>query len=105
MNTLIGIATVFLMLGMISIIIYCFKFIHAWDERRHAAASPSVQPARSVPAAQPAAVLEPEEEELTDDLELVAVIAAAIAASEGTSPDGLVVRSIRRIGTSRRKRS
>ena len=33
-----------------------------------------------------------------DDLELVAVIAAAIAASEGTDPNGLVVRSIKRVG-------
>ena len=37
------------------------------------------------------------EENLTDDLELVAVIAAAIAASEGAaSTDGFVVRSIRK---------
>ena len=40
-----------------------------------------------------------EQEELSDDLELVAVIAAAIAASEGaSSTDGFVVRSIRRAG-------
>lgn len=32
----------------------------------------------------------------TDDLELVAVITAAIAASEGTSTDDFVVRSIKR---------
>ena len=32
----------------------------------------------------------------TDDGELAAVIAAAIAASEGTSTDGFVVRSIKR---------
>ena len=32
----------------------------------------------------------------TDDLELIAVITAAIAAQEGTSTDGFVVRSIRR---------
>ena len=36
-------------------------------------------------------------EEESDDLELVAVIAAAIAASEGAvSTDGFVVRSIRK---------
>ena len=33
---------------------------------------------------------------VTDDEELVAVIAAAIAAAEGTTTDGFVVRSIRR---------
>ena len=37
-----------------------------------------------------------EREELSDDLELVAVIAAAIASYEGTSTDGFVVRSIRK---------
>ena len=36
------------------------------------------------------------EENLADDGELVAVIAAAIAAAEGTSTDGFVVRSIKR---------
>ena len=40
-------------------------------------------------------VSEPVVEE-TDDLELIAVITAAIAAQEGTSTDGFVVRSIRR---------
>ena len=43
----------------------------------------------------PAPVVIQEEPE-TDDGELVAVIAAAIAAAEGTSADGFVVRSIRR---------
>ena len=42
------------------------------------------------------------EDEDVDDLELVAVITAAIAASENTSTDGLVVRSIRKVN-SRRK--
>ena len=46
-----------------------------------------------VPAAE---VLTAGTEDLTDDFELVAVIAAAIAASEGVSADSLVVRSIRR---------
>ena len=43
-----------------------------------------------------------EQDEEVDDLELVAVITAAIAASENTSTDGLVVRSIRKVN-SRRK--
>ena len=42
-------------------------------------------------------------EDAMDDLELVAVITAAIAASMGTSTDGFVVRSIRRAGKSRWK--
>ncbi len=38
----------------------------------------------------------PVTENLTDDLELVAVITAALAASLSTTPDRLIVRSIRR---------
>jgi Na+-transporting methylmalonyl-CoA/oxaloacetate decarboxylase gamma subunit len=44
-----------------------------------------------------------DEEELSDDTELVAVIAAAIAAYEGTSADGFQVRSIKRAGTNKWK--
>ena len=36
-----------------------------------------------------------------DDLELVAVIAAAIAAAENTSTDGFVVRSIKKVNKSK----
>ena len=42
------------------------------------------------------------EESEEDDLELVAVITAAIAASEGTSADGIVVRSIRKVNNRRK---
>jgi sodium pump decarboxylase gamma subunit len=45
------------------------------------------------------------EEELADDMELVAVIAAAIAAYEGTSTDGFKVRSIKRANTNKWKRA
>ena len=54
------------------------------------AAVAPVAPAAPVNAAIPAEV------NLVDDLELVAVITAAIAASTGSSPSSLVVRSIRR---------
>ena len=44
-----------------------------------------------------------EDTDVSDDLELVAVIAAAIAASEGAaSTDGFVVRSIRKVNRVRR---
>ena len=89
LNTVMGLAVVFVMLIFISLIIYCFKFIH---EARAAAKKKASEPA---PA--PAPVVEETVEE-EDDLELVAVIAAAIAASEGTDPNGLVVRSIKRVG-------
>ncbi len=100
MNTVMGLVVVFVMLIFISLIIYCFKFVHEAEER--AAAKKKA----SEPAPAPAPVVEETvEEEEEDDLELVAVIAAAIAASEGTDPNGLVVRSIKRVGKSNWKRA
>lgn len=40
----------------------------------------------------------------TDDFELIAVITAAVASSLNTTTDRLVVRSIRRVETGRRRR-
>ncbi|MBR5584493.1 MAG: OadG family protein, partial [Lachnospiraceae bacterium] len=45
------------------------------------------------------------EEELVDDLELVAVISAAIAAYTGSSSDGFVVRSIKRSASNKWKKA
>lgn len=98
LNTLMGMGTVFLVLIFISLLIGGFKHINAFEQKmksREAVNTPA-------PAAVP---VEEAVEELTDDLELVAVITAAIAASEGTSADGLVVRSIRRAPESRWKRA
>lgn len=96
LNTLLGMGTVFAVLILISFIISAFGFIPKiqakFSKKNNEVA---VKPAAAVSPA-PAAV---PEEDLTDDLELVAVIAAAIAASEGaSSTDGFVVRSIRRAG-------
>lgn len=89
--TIIGIGTVFLVLIFISILISCFKYIHAWEEGKKKAAAPA-------PKAAPA-VTGPD---LSDDAELVAVMTAAIAAYEGSATsNGLVVRSIRRVGLGR----
>lgn len=97
LNTLLGMGTVFVVLILISIIISLFGFIPRIQAKfskknKNDTAAPAA--AKSVPAP----VIE--EEDLSDDLELVAVIAAAIAASEGASTtDGFVVRSIRRTGS------
>ena len=40
-----------------------------------------------------------------DDLQLIAVITAAIAAAEGTSTDGFVVRSIKRRSNNKWKKA
>lgn len=97
LNTLIGMGTVFVVLILISLIIYCFAFI----PKIQATFSKKKEEPKAVVAEKPAAPVV--EEDLTDDLELVAVIAAAIAASEGAaSTDGFVVRSIRKVNRNRR---
>ena len=100
LNTLMGMGTVFLVLIFISFLIGLFRYIHEWEEKQKAADTPAPAPAAAIVAA-PAV----EEEELADDLELVAVITAAIAASENTPADGLVVRSIKRAPASKWKRA
>ena len=83
----------------ISWLISLFKYIGNFDKK-------SKQTAPAPKAAAPAPVAAPVvEENLTDDLELVAVITAAIAASTGTSPNGLTVRSIRRAPGNKWKRA
>ena len=101
--TVIGIGTVFLVLIFISILISCFKYIHAWEEGKKKAAAPAPAPKAAAPAVKPVAaapaVTGPD---LSDDAELVAVMTAAIAAYEGSATsNGLVVRSIRRVGLGR----
>ena len=89
LNTVMGMGTVFVVLIIISLIISLFGFIGKAQNRK--AKEAPVQAAAEIPVSE-----EIPDENLTDDLELVAVIAAAIAASEDVSADSLVVRSIRR---------
>lgn len=129
-NTLMGMATVFCVLILISFIISALKGVNTLEANAKAkkdakdaakeaaqkaapaaAAAPTPAPAAAAapapaapvapaaPAVSAAAVQEPapaEEENLADDLELVAVITAAIAAASSVPVEGLVVRSIRR---------
>lgn len=96
LNTLVGMFTVFAVLILISFIISCFRFISkaqdAAVKRKEAKAvdkSEGSDDTAAQIAVQEAAAGE------ADYLELVAVITAAIAASEGSaSADGFVVRSI-----------
>lgn len=94
LNTLMGMGTVFGVLVLISLVIYCFRFIgnlQNLGKKKETEAKKAEVKAVEIKAAE---VIE--EVPLTDDLELVAVITAAIAASEGTSTDSFVVRSIHR---------
>ena len=101
MNTVMGLGTVFVILVFLIFVISLFKYIPGLVEGKKKESAPAPVAAAPAPVAVP--VAEPVVEDVTDDGELVAVIAAAIAASEGkTSTDGFVVRSIRKIN--RRKR-
>jgi len=72
-------------------------FTGAASAPKAAAPAPKAAPAAAPKAAPaPAVAAAVEEAEEMDDTELVAVIAAAIAAAEGTTTDGFVVRSIKR---------
>ena len=88
-NTVISMSIVFCVLILISLIIYCFKFIAINGYKQKKEEAKSEPEKKETAAAAPAA-------DLTDDTELVAVISAAIAASEGTTTEGFVVRSINR---------
>ena len=91
LNTLLGMGTTFVILIVLALIISLFQYIpkiQAMFEKK--AETPAAAPAA-------AAVQSAAEAPVADDTELIAVIAAAIAASEGmTSTDGFVVRSVRK---------
>ena len=102
LNTLIGMGTVFVVLILISLIISLFGFIPKLQaasakrkERKKAEKATGEKTGIDNAVAQITA--QEEVADAADDLELAAVIAAAIAAYEGSaSTDGFVVRSIRR---------
>lgn len=104
LNTILGMGTVFVVLIFISCLISLFKFIPALEKKFKKqpaqAAKKESTPVQSAPAQAAPAETVPE----TDDSELFAVIAAAIAAAQGetqatdetVSLEGFVVRSIKR---------
>ncbi len=95
-NTLVGITVVFAALLFISYVISLFKYVNAWEQKR-ANKNTSV----AVVEPEPEPIIEEPEEEM-DDLELIAVITAAIHAyeqaqgNENIVEGDLVVRSIRK---------
>ncbi len=92
LNTVICMSIVFVVLILISLIISCFKIFPYLEKKKAEKAKAKVAETPSVETTAPVT----ETPQLTDDTELVAVIAAAIAASTGTSTSDFVVRSIRR---------
>lgn len=100
-NTVMGVGTVFVVLLFLIFVISLFKYVNRIGVKKDE--KPVQQPVKAAPApvkATPAA-----EENLVDDLELVAVISAAIAASENTSTDSFVVRSIKKVNRSKWQRA
>lgn len=94
-NTLIGMGSVFIILILISFIIAGLEIVPKIQKAFEKKDKDKTLKDDSVNNAIAGII---EREEVSDDTELVAVIAAAIAASEGTSStDGFVVRSIKRI--------
>lgn len=95
LNTVMGMGTVFAVLIIIILIISSFSLFNKEEkkEKRETIQTP-VQPIRTEDVSQTSAQ---ETEDLSKDLELVAVIAAAIAAYEGkASAEGYIVRSLRK---------
>ena len=97
LNTVICMSIVFAVLIFISLLISCFKIFPYLEEQKKAKAAAAANAAKADNSVvTQIEQREEQEQEYVDDTELVAVIAAAIAAYEGTSTDGFVVRSIRR---------
>ena len=93
-NAIIGILVVFCMLVFISLIISLFKYLPSPEKRamkEKAAQAAAAAPASPVNEA-PAPVQKTED--VSDDTQLAAVIAAAVAAYEGKSADSFIVRTI-----------
>lgn len=105
MVTVIGLLVVFTGLALLIVILMLMaQFFKAFGKSQQKRAEAkqarreAKKPAEEKPAVAPAVPVETvEAEEVVDDTELIAVIAAAIAAYE---PDGkkLVVRRVRRVG-------
>lgn len=93
LNTVMGMGVVFAVLIFLAILIYLMKYIPKLVDKSVEShmEDKQISTETKVETAAPVATVE-----CVDDLELVAVITAAIAAMEGTSTEGFVVRSIRR---------
>lgn len=91
-NTLVGMGVVFAVLIFISLLISCFAFIPKITD----VVQNRKNKKQDVQVPEVSNNNENIVENVEDNTELIAVIAAAIAASEQTSTDSFVVRSIRR---------
>lgn len=91
LNTLLGMGTVFIVLIFLAFLISLMKYIPVLMDLFEKKGKKTTEV--TAPVETETVV---ETTETVDDLELIAVITAAIAAQEGTDGSGFVVRSIRR---------
>ena len=89
LNTVLGMGTVFIILIFISFLISLFKYISIFENKIKAKQTPVIETKENNTVSEP--------ENLEDDLELVAVITAAIAEFSNTDASNLIVRSIKRV--------
>lgn len=106
LNTLMGMGTVFAVLILIMFLIQLFAFIPKIEKAIADSKAKKNTKVDTEAAVDNTIAQIIENEELSDDTELVAVIAAAIAAYEGSaSTDGVVIRSIKRANTNKWQRA
>lgn len=92
-NTIMGVCIVFFVLIALSFLISLFRFIPMLEEKLTKKKTKEVIKEEKIQEVTPVE----EETELVDDLELVAVITAAIAAMQGGNPNQYIVRSIKKV--------
>lgn len=92
-NTIMGVSIVFFVLIALSFLISLFRFIPILEEKLTKKKTTEVVKEEKIQEVTPVE----EETELVDDLELVAVITAAIAAAQGGDPNQYIVRSIKKV--------
>ena len=85
LNTVLGMGTVFIILIFISFLISLFKYINIFENKL------------KTKAKEKPVIAVADSENLCDDLELAAVITAAIAEFSGNDASNLIVRSIKRV--------
>lgn len=95
LNTVLGMGVVFAVLIFLAFVIGLFKYIPGLlSGKKNKIPEQKVETViQESPVQESPVIAAPQE---VSDLELIAVITAAIAAQEGTSSDGFIVRSIKR---------
>lgn len=93
-NTIMGVCIVFFVLISLSFLISLFRFIPILEEKLTKKKTTEVVKEEKIQEVTP---VEEKTTELVDDLELVAVITAAIAAAQGGDPNQYIVCSIKKV--------